>query len=582
VVTLAVLDLFALLLLAQVQWNILNAGSYGLTIDISGRVHDVEPAGAAQRSGIVRGDWVDMASMNPLDRMAFRHPNTGESITLAVRHGHTMRTAVLRAQPERPTLTWGGFAVYGYPLLVFITLCLATAVVLMRPGVPAWTYFAFVWFSTICAFQDAIYVPGPVTARLAMQQVYQIAFAGAFFSLTLFSTRLFNPDRRWQRRWEAVIAGLLFLDLLVWQYLIFGYAFGWPSFGRLASAAGSAIDIIAVGAVLAVLSTIIARSNEENRQRAVWIFVGVSLQPALIVINGLQQLFSDYFAGGSSALTFTPLYRILEPWAALAGAVSVWYALVSERVIDIRFAIGRASGYAITSVLLVLFMAVAQWAVGELFADSRVAAYATLAAAILAAFSFNELHKKIDALLDFAFFRREYFAEQRLRRATRALAFATSERSVAEFLLDEAVDALELSSAALFRLDEDRGEYRCTAVRDWPNGKVISVSDDDRLVAELRSEREPLVLDSIGWKHADVPSGACAPLIAVPALARSDLYAFVLYGGHRDGATINRDERSLLNGLVASAAATFDHLDAQRARDEINDLKRRLTSKHPP
>jgi hypothetical protein len=270
---------------------------------------------------------------------------------------------------------------------------------------------------------------------LAMEQFYQIAFCGAFFSLALFSTRLFNPERRWQIRWEAVIGALLLLDFLVWEYLIFGYAFNWPRFGLLVPAVGSTVDIIAVGAVLAVLSTIVARSNEENRQRAVWIFVGLSLQPALIVINGLQQLFVDISSGWSAMLTYTQLYRILEPWAALAGAISVWYALASERIIDIRFAIGRASGYALTSVLLVLFMAVAEWAVGELFADSHVAAFATLAAAILAAFSFNALHKKIEALLDRAFFRREYFAEQQLRRAARALAFATSEKTVIEFLL---------------------------------------------------------------------------------------------------------------------------------------------------
>jgi hypothetical protein len=577
VVTLAVLNLFALLLLAQVQWNILNAGSYGLTIGITGQVHSVDPGGAAQRVGIARGDWVDMAAMSPLDRMALRHPSAGETVTLAVRHGQTMRTVVLRAQSQRP-VGWRAFGVFGYPLLVFITLCLATAVVLMRPGAPAWTYYAFVWFSTICAFQDEIYVHGPVPARLAMEQLYQIAFAGAFFSLTLFSTRVFNPERRGLVRWEAIIAALLLLDFLVWEYLLFGYAFGWPNFGLLVSVAGSAVDIFAVGAVLAVLWTIVARSSEENRQRAIWVVVGLSLQPALIVLNAAQQLFWDVFAGGG-ALAYTPIYRILEPWAALAGAISVWYALVSERIIDIRFAIGRATGYAVTSVLLVLFMAVSEWAVGELFADSHVAAYATLAAAILAAFSFNGLHKGIDRLLDLAFFRREYFAEQRLRRAARAVAFATSEKTVVEFLLDEPVDALELSSAALFRLDEDRGEYRCTAARAWPNGKVISVSADDRLVAELRSEREPLELDSIGWKPPEGPSGAYAPLIAVPALARSDLYAFVLYGGHREGAAINSDERSLLGTLVTSAGATFDHLDAQRARDEISDLKRRLTSK---
>jgi hypothetical protein len=74
-----------------------------------------------------------------------------------------------------------------------------------------------------------------------------------------------------------------------------------------------------------------------------------------------------------------------------------------------------------------------------------------------------------------------------------------------------------------------------------------------------------------------MPVGAQAPVLAVPALARSDLYAFALYGARRDGAVLNSDERALLGSLVSSAAATFDHLDAQRAREEIQDLRRRLS-----
>jgi hypothetical protein len=40
VVILAVLDMFAPLLLAQMQWNILNTGSHGLTIGIADVVHN--------------------------------------------------------------------------------------------------------------------------------------------------------------------------------------------------------------------------------------------------------------------------------------------------------------------------------------------------------------------------------------------------------------------------------------------------------------------------------------------------------------------------------------------------------------
>lgn len=577
VATLTLLNLLAVLLLAQVEWNVVHLGDFGFSTGVQGTVHDVEPAGPTARAGIVAGDRVNLKAMKPTDRLALLFPLAGERVVLQVGTGASTREVTVAAAPREPTGLWGALRLYGYPLLVFITLCLATAIVLLRPGRPAWTYYAFVWFSTICAFQDYVYVEGHLWARLAVQGFFQFSWAGALLSLTLFSTRVFNPERRFQRRWEALIVSLLVIDFVVWVYFIFGYALDWWSSGLLIPILGGIADIVLTVAVIVVLSTMVERSHEESRERARWIVVGLSLQPLVMALNAVEGLLLEIFAHWSNALVFTPIYRLVEPWAAFVGALAVSYALVNEHIVDVRFAIGRASGYAITSAVLILFMTVCEWSVGELFADTHAAAYATLVAAILAAFSFNSIHRRIETLLDLAFFRREYVAEQRLKRDARALIFVTSERAVVDFLLDEPVEALELSSAALFKLDEDRAAYVSTAMRSWPEDAMIAIPLDDPLVAQLRSEREPLLLRDLGWKREDLPSGVLAPTLAVPALARSDLYAFVLYGAHRDGAALNPDERALLGTLVANAAATFDHLDAQQTREEIADLRRKLS-----
>jgi hypothetical protein len=580
VATLALLNLLAVLALAQVEWNALTVGSYGLTWGVAGLVHEVVPGGPAERAGIRVGDRVVMAKLSPVDRLALLFPNTGESIALPLA-GAPPRTVTVTAALDRPSGFLGSLDLYGYPLLVFIALCLATAVVLLRPGRPTWTYYAFVWFSTICAFQDYFYVKGPVWGRLAVQGFYQFAFVGAMFALTLFSTRVFTPERRLQLRWEAIVAILALLDFLVWNFFMNGYAMAWWHRPLLVTVCGQTADILLSVAVLAVLWTLVERARQEARGRARWIVTGLALQPVLIIFNALQGLIAELFFNTNTALVWTPIYKNLEPWAALIGAIAVSYAFINEHIIDIGFVIGRATGYAITSALLVLFMAVCEWSVGELFADSHLAAYATLAAALLGAFSFSRIHQSIDSVLDRLFFRREFLAEQRLKRDARALAFVTSEHTAIELILDEPLEALELSSAALFKLDEDRGAYVCAAMRSWPQDAMIAIEADDPLIAQLRSEHEPLSLRELGWSHDDLPGGAAAPVLAVPALARSDLYAFALYGAHRDGATLNSDERALLGALVASAAATFDHLDAQRARQEIDDLRRRLAEASP-
>jgi hypothetical protein len=582
VIGLALLGLCAVAVLLQVEFNVFHTGSYQMTWGVAGVVHAVQPGGVAARAGIDQNDRIAIPALSASDRLTFLYPRAGDRIVLTLQRGSQKRIVALTAAPHPPRGWWGALHLFGYPALVFVALCLASVVVLLRPGRPAWTYYAFAWMSTICAFQDYVYVRGPVALQLAVQAFYQIAFAGALFTLAFFATRSFNAERRWQNRWDLTIFGLAAIDIMAWNYFITGFALGWWDSSLIVPLVGQLADIALATAVLALLSTVVSRSHEEGRQRARWIVVGLSLQPLLVVMNALPGIFTELFSHWSGALVFTPLYRLVEPWAALIAAIAVSYAFINEHLIDIRFAIGRASGYAITSVLLVLFMAVAEWSVSEFFSESmsHAAAYATLVAGILAAFSFNSIHERIDRLLDIAFFRREYLAEQRLKRDARALAFATSERSVVEFLLDEPLNALELSSAALFQLDEDRNAYVCRAVRAWPDDSMIAIAKDDMLVAQLRAERQLLMLADLGWKHDGLPEGAQRPTVAIPALARSDLYAFVLYGAHRDGAILNAEERALLGTLVTSAAATFDHLDAKQAREEIAELKRRLAESY--
>lgn len=576
VVGLVLLNLLIVLALAQVEWNVLHAGTFGITVGVDGAVHAVAPGGSAARAGIVAGDRLRLREVSRTDRLALLYTLAGDRVTVPVRAGGASRTLALVAAPTPPQDAWSLARAYGYPLLVLISLALATLVVMLRPGVPAWTYYAFVWLSTICAFQTELFVKGPVWYQLAVLMVFQIAFLGALVTLMLFSTRLFEPERAWQARWERTILGIVAIDFVIWFYFLYAYVYGWWSGKLLIPLLGHIGDVAVAAAVLLVLSTIVRRSRQERRQRVVWAFVGLALQPALVIANAAQGLLLEAFSSWSNAFALTPFYQLLEPWAALIGALAVSYAFINEHILDIRFAIGRATGYAITSVLLILFMTICEWSLGELFADSHVAAYVTLAAAVLAAFSFNGLHERIDALLDVAFFRREYFAEQRLRRSTRALAFVTSEATAISFLIDEPIEALELAAAALYRLDERSKSYVRCAERGWPSDALPALGIDDPLIAKLRSERTPLSVRQLGWDPPGLPDGVARPVIAVPALARSDLYAFALYGAHRDGATLNPEERTLLGDLVANAAATFDHIDAQQAREEIDDLKRRL------
>jgi hypothetical protein len=50
----------------------------------------------------------------------------------------------------------------------------------------------------------------------------------------------------------------------------------------------------------------------------------------------------------------------------------------------------------------------------------------------------------------------------------------------------------------------------------------------------------------------------------------------VLYGGREDDVALTPPERALLEAIAASAAAAYDHIDADRSRERIVALEDRL------
>jgi hypothetical protein len=179
----------------------------------------------------------------------------------------------------------------------------------------------------------------------------------------------------------------------------------------------------------------------------------------------------------------------------------------------------------------------------------------------------------VDQFIEAVFFFKERDAQERLLRVSRALLYANSERLVIEFLLDHPLDALELTSGAIFTLNESRTAFKRIAAASWENAPLNEIAIDDAIVAQLRAVQAPLNLRSAGWHPGGLPAGDKAPTLAVRVLVRGDVFAIALYGRHINGAEISRDEQDLLHSVAANAAAAFDHLDAERTRREIEALR---------
>ncbi len=57
---------------------------------------------------------------------------------------------------------------------------------------------------------------------------------------------------------------------------------------------------------------------------------------------------------------------------------------------------------------------------------------------------------------------------------------------------------------------------------------------------------------------------------------RGAVFGFVFYGARSNGLPLAADERTLLEAIARSAAAAYDHIDAERSRARIAELEHQL------
>lgn len=144
--------------------------------------------------------------------------------------------------------------------------------------------------------------------------------------------------------------------------------------------------------------------------------------------------------------------------------------------------------------------------------------------------------------------------------------------TVFDYLIREPVEALLLSSAALF-LRTDDGSFQRIRAHGWNEATTSVIEHDDALALELATDCEPLRVADIGWHRSELPTGDATPVLAVPIAARRELLGIVLYSAHRNGADIDPEEIRALGHLARAAQATYDHLRALELEQQVAVLR---------
>ncbi len=564
------------LVFVVVENNATHIGYYPIVF--LGNTDRVElPAGAQGAGNLRSGDRIDLQSLTQPERFALlRGVPTDATMTVRVsrngRHFQQRLTASGYDNSPRAKLTRD----VGIPLSFFLSLALASALFLLRPRPITLAFYFYTMLMLVKTNQTALDLASwPIS--LASDMAIQVVYPLAQLMILIFAQRLYgHPSRVFPWFFGvaltlSLVVFLIWLDPIVW--IVF-QRYGIPGPMQLFT---SLSDVLLLGVVLCSLAYIASGATALDRRRVTWVIAGIALSPILDFTWAIANVLYTVFGNQSVVLLNLEHWTdALGPWFGLAGSAFVVYGFLSERVIDFRFVIGRAAIYgSITAVLLLLF-GILEWWAEQLFESTRPAIYLSLFAALFIGFSLNAIHGRVEDFLNVFFFRDQRRAETALRTASKALANTSSEKTLIDFLVDEPVRALGLSSAALFLANDRDGSFERASDRGWNRREAETIDAEDPLIVELRAELGPIVLDGRPRAETILPGGEKAPSLVVPLVMRGAVFGFVLYGARSTGLPLTGDERGLLEGIARSAAAAYDHIDADKSRARIAELEAKL------
>lgn len=571
----AIGTVFMVLVFVVVENNATHIGYYPIVF--SGNSDRVEVEAGPSAGGLQTGDRINLQVLTQPQRFSLLRGAPADSqISLqTLRNGRTFERRLTASSVDyspRAKLARN----VGIPLSFFLSLALASILFVLRPRPMTLAFYFYTILMLLKVNQTALDLaswPISVASDLAIQVVYPLAQ----LMILIFAQRLYGQP---SRAWPWFFGSALVLSIVVFAawtdpvaWIVF-QRYGIPGPTQLFM---SLSDVMLLIVVLCGLAYIASGATALDRRRVTWVIAGISLAPILDFTWAVTNVLYTLFGNASVVLLNVQHWTdTLGPWFGLIGSIFVVYGFLSERVIDFRFVIGRAAIYGgITAVLLLLF-GILEWWAEQLFESTRPAIYLSLFAALFIGFSLNAIHGRVEDFLNAVFFRDQRRAEEALRHASRALANTSSEKTLVEFLVEEPVRVLGLTSAALFLARQSGQPFERKADSGWNNREAESIDPEDPLIVELRAELGPIVLDGRPRPDTILPGGAKAPSLVVPMIMRGGVFGFIFYGARNNGLPLTADERNLLEGIARSAAAAYDHIDADTSRARITQLEQKL------
>lgn len=542
-------------------WNPGAYGTFGITFGESDdTVVAVAPGSAAQSAGLKPGDLLEPGS--PGDRsllFLINDSNTdvpvGQRINLVVSGPGPRRALTLQARPITPLSLSDSLALVFSDAALLMLLLVALFLVLFRPSKMTWSFY-FVALSMLQLFSGndlflLSFVAADVRFWFAVAQDFiNIASIVGFLVFCIrFPT---NAPKGWHKVLDdaALFIFVALAILLVRHHIaVRDIAPAALRYGLFYTIDFSALTILVLGMAILLLNFLKARGDE--RQRIKWVVLGTACTFVAVVVWIFVYLLNWVNLPGSqtwwnTTLTFLPLVLSL----------TVIYAVIRHRVIDVHFVLSRSIVFAVIAAIVALVVLGVEWLFSKKLPASRFEVVAYSGVALLVGFSLNTARESIGKIVDMLFFHQWHHARQQTGFLSDAMRQADSTLDVYEPLTNGTAGAMSLASAALFERVEDGGFVRVAAYA-WSAGTLWHLLLDDPLVLRVANRPRSTSLDAFQWHGDRVPPGNARPAVVMPIFAGGRVAAIVVYGAHENGTSVDADEIRLIRRLCAEAGLVY-------------------------
>jgi hypothetical protein len=245
------------------------------------------------------------------------------------------------------------------------------------------------------------------------------------------------------------------------------------------------------------------------------------------------------------------------------------YAILRHRVLNIGFAINRVMVYGAASAGMLLSFGLIEWVAHHLldFAGREKSVWLDAGIALGIFLVFHRLRHWGEKQIERLFFHTWHVKEQALRQFVKEAPFISRPEALLS-AFTAALDRFTSGAAhALYRRTPE-GDYRRVAATlvDAP----ITVDADEPLAVSLRASQAPV--------HPSDAHSALPGELALPSIHHGQLDGFVLLGTKPDGETYRPDEKDVLGFTAHQVGLDFRALRMEQLEREIAEAHQTIHS----